>query len=131
MAKHSHFDNIKRSKALVDAQRGKIFTVHARFIAIAARTGGDPNMNVSLKAAIDRAKAANVPNSNIERAIKKGTGEDKEGLAFEEATYEAFGPGGSVFLIDVITDNKNRALGNVRLALMKNGGNIGSAGTVA
>jgi len=131
MAKHSHFDNIKRSKAVVDAQRGKIFTVHARLVAIAARTGGDPVMNATLKAAIEHAKAANVPNANIERAIKKGTGEDKDGAALEEATYEAFGPEGVVFMIDVITDNKNRALGNLRLGLMKNGGNIGSSGSVA
>lgn len=131
MAKHSHFDNIKRSKGVVDAQRGKVFTVHARFVAIAARSGGDPLMNASLKSAIERAKAANVPNANIERAIKKGTGEDKEGAVFEEATYEAFGPGGAVFMVDVITDNTNRAFSNIRLALMKNGGNIGSAGSVA
>ena len=131
MAKHSHFDNIKRSKALVDAQRGKVFTVHARLIAIAARAGGDPMMNAALKSAIDHAKAANVPNANIERAIKKGTGEDKEGAALEEGTYEAFGPAGVVFMVDVITDNKNRALTNIRTVLTKNGGNLGSAGSVA
>jgi YebC/PmpR family DNA-binding regulatory protein len=131
MAKHSHFDNIKRSKALVDAQRGKVFTVHARLIAIAARAGGDPVMNAALKSAIDRAKAANVPNANIERAIKKGTGEDKEGTVLEEGTYEALGPSGVVFMVDVITDNKNRALTNIRTILTKNGGNLGSSGSVA
>lgn len=131
MAKHSHFDNIKRWKSVTDAARGKVFTVHARLIAVAARSGGDVAMNANLRAAIERAKEANVPNANIERAIKKGTGEDKDGAVFEEATYEAFGPEGTVFMVDVITDNKNRALGNVRLALMKNGGNIGSAGSVA
>lgn len=131
MAKHSHFDNIKRSKGLVDAQRGKVFTVHARLIAVAARAGGDPAMNPALKTAIERAKAANVPNANIERAIKKGTGEDKDGAALEEGTYEAFGPAGVVFMVDVITDNKNRALTNIRTALTKNGGNLGSSGSVA
>ncbi len=130
MARHSHFANIKRWKDVVDAQRGKVFTVHARLIAVAAKNGGDPNMNPMLRSAIDRAKAANVPNANIERAIKKGTGEDKEGSVFEEVTYEAMGPGGSGFLIDVITDNKNRALLNIRTILGKNGGTMGSSGSV-
>lgn len=130
MARHSHFANIKRWKDKVDAQRGKVFTVHARLIAVAAKNGGDPSMNPTLRAAIDRAKAANVPNTNIERAIKKGTGEDKEGSVFEEVTYEAIGPGGSAFLIDVITDNKNRALLNIRTILGKNGGSLGSSGSV-
>ncbi len=131
MAKHSHFDNIKRSKALVDGVRGKVFTMHARLIAIAARAGGDPVMNSNLRAAIDRAKEDNVPNANIDRAIKKGTGEDKDGAVFEEVTYEAFGPDGSVMMIDVITDNTNRAFSNLRTILTKNGGNIGSSGSVA
>lgn len=131
MAKHSHFDNIKRSKAIVDGVRGKAFTMHARLIAIAARAGGDPMMNSNLRSAIDRAKEDNVPNANIERAIKKGTGEDKDGAVFEEATYEGFGPEGCVMMIDVITDNTNRAIGNLRVASMKNGGNIGSSGSVA
>jgi YebC/PmpR family DNA-binding regulatory protein len=130
MARHSHFANIKRWKDVVDAQRGKVFTVHARLIAVAAKNGGDPEMNPGLRSAIDHAKAANVPNANIERAIKKGTGEDKEGAVFEEITYEAVGPGGSAFLIDVITDNKNRALLNIRTILGKNGGNLGSTGSL-
>ncbi|MFA4815412.1 MAG: YebC/PmpR family DNA-binding transcriptional regulator [Candidatus Gracilibacteria bacterium] len=130
MARHSHFANMKRWKAVVDAERGKVFTVHARMIAVAAKNGGDPVMNPMLRTAIDRAKAANVPNSNIERAIKKGTGEDKEGSVFEEITYEAMGPGGSGFLIDVITDNKNRALLNIRKILGKNDGTLGSSGSV-
>lgn len=131
MAKHSHFDNIKRSKAIVDGVRGKAFTMHARLIAIAARAGGDPAMNSNLRSAIERAKEDNVPNANIERAIKKGTGEDKDGAVFEEATYEGFGPEGCVMMIDVVTDNTNRAIGNLRVATMKNGGNIGSSGSVA
>lgn len=130
MARHSHFANIKRWKDKVDAVRGKVFTVHARLIAVAAKNGGDPAMNPGLRAAIDRAKAANVPNSNIERAIKKGTGEDKDGAIFEEVTYEAMGSGGSAFLIDTITDNKNRALLNLRTILSKNEGNLGSSGSV-
>lgn len=131
MARHSHFANIKRWKSVTDAVRGKAFTMHARLIAIAARAGGDPSMNANLRAAIDRAKEDNVPNANIERAIRKGTGEDKDGVVFEEATYEAFGPEGSVMLIDVVTDNTNRAFSNLRTILTKNGGNIGSSGSVA
>lgn len=130
MARHSHFANMKRWKAVVDAERGKIFTVHARLIAVAAKSGGDPNMNPLLRSAIDHAKAANVPNANIERAIKKGTGEDKEGSVFVEVTYEALGPSGSAFLIDVITDNTNRALLNIRTVLSKTDGNLGSSGSV-
>lgn len=129
MARHSHFANMKRWKAVVDAQRGKIFTVHARLIAVAAKNGGDPNMNPLLRTAIEHAKAANVPNANIERAIKKGTGEDKEGSVFVEATYEAIGPNGSAFLVDVITDNTNRALLNIRTILSKTDGNLGSSGS--
>ncbi len=131
MARHSHFANIKRWKAVTDAVRGKAFTMHARLVAIAARAGGDPSMNPGLRSAIDRAKEANVPNANIERAIRKGTGEDKEGAVFEEATYEAFGPEGCVMMIDAVTDNTNRTLGNLRLITSKNGGNLGGAGSVA
>ena len=130
MARHSHFANMKRWKAVVDAERGKIFTVHARLIAVAAKNGGDPVMNPMLRSAIDHAKAANVPNANIERAIKKGTGEDKDGSVFVEVTYEAIGPSGSAFLIDVITDNTNRALLNIRTILSKTDGNLGSSGSV-
>lgn len=131
MARHSHFANIKRWKAVTDGVRGKAFTMHARLVAIAARAGGDPSMNANLRAAIDRAKEDNLPNANIERAIKKGTGEDKDGAIFEEATYEAFGPGGAVMMIDAVTDNTNRTFSNLRTILTKNGGNIGSSGSVA
>ncbi len=130
MSGHSKWATIQHKKGIVDAKRGKIFTVHARMVALAARSGGDPVMNPSLRAAIDRAKADNVPNANIDRAIKKGTGEDKEGAALEEVCYEAFGPEGSTFMIDVITDNKNRTLSNVRSLLDKNGGNLGASGSV-
>ncbi len=131
MSGHSKWKTIKIKKGAADAKRGKVFTVHARMIAIAAKAGSDPTMNAMLRVALDRARADNVPNANIERAVKKGTGEDKEGVSYEEVTYEAFGPGGSAFLIDVITDNKNRALTNVRTLLGRNGGNIASAGSVS
>lgn len=127
MAGHSKWANIKHRKAATDAKRGKVFTMHAKLITIAARAGGDPEMNANLRAAIDRAKADNVPNANIDRAIKKGTGEDKDGVQYEEITYEAMGPGGSSFMIDVITDNKNRSNTNVKTILSKNGGTQGNS----
>ncbi len=130
MARHSHFHNIQKQKNALDAVRGKVFTVHAKMIAVAARNGGDPSMNPTLRSAIDRAKADNVPNANIERAIKKGTGEDKEGTVYEMLTYEVLGPEGSVFMADAVTDNKNRTLLMLRTALSKLGGNLGSAGSV-
>ncbi|MFA5855600.1 MAG: YebC/PmpR family DNA-binding transcriptional regulator [Candidatus Gracilibacteria bacterium] len=130
MSGHSKWKTIKIKKGAADAKRGKIFTTHAKLIAIAAQAGGDPSMNASLKIAIERAKGDNVPNSNIERAIKKGTGEDKDAAAFEEITYEAMGPSGSAFLIDTITDNKNRTLSNVRSIVTKYGGSIGAPGSV-
>lgn len=126
MSGHSKWHSIKHKKGAADAKRGKIFTMHAKLITIAARGGGDPEMNPALRGAIDRAKADNVPNNNIDRAIKKGTGEDKDGANYEEITYEAMGPEGSSFMIDVVTDNKNRALTNVRTAVTKNGGSLGS-----
>ncbi len=131
MSGHSKWNSIKHKKGAADAKRGKIFTVHAKLIAIAAKSGDDPDMNPSLRTAIDRAKADNVPNTNIDRAIKKGSGADKDAANYQEVTYEAFGPGGSAFMIDVITDNKNRSLTNVRTILNKNGGTLGSAGAVA
>lgn len=130
MSGHSKWHNIRLKKGAADAKRGKVFTVHAHLIAIAARAGADQDMNPGLRTAVERAKQDNVPNINIERAIKKGSGEDKDSAQYEELTYEAFGPGGSAFLIDVITDNKNRSLGNVRVLLSKNGGNLASAGSV-
>lgn len=101
-------------------------------VALAAQQGGgDPSMNPSLRAAIDHAKLDNVPNANIERAIKKGTGELKEGEAISELTYEGYGPGGVAFYVEVVTDNKNRAVSNVRSLFTKHGGNLGGAGSVA
>ena len=127
MSGHSKWASIKHKKGANDAKRGKIFTMHAKMITIAARSGGDPDMNPTLRTAIDRAKADNVPNANIDRAIKKGTGEDKNAAQYEEITYEAMGPGGASFMIDVITDNKNRSNTNVRTILTRNGGTPGSA----
>ena len=117
---------------MTDAKRGKIFTQHAKMIALAAQQGGgDLTMNPSLRVAVDLAKADNVPNINIDRAIKKGTGELKDGMMISEVTYEGYGPGGSAILIHAITDNKNRTLGNVRVILTKHGGNMGEAGCVS
>lgn len=130
MARHSQYANIKKRKEGADKIRGKVFTVHAKLIEIAAKRGGDPEMNPGLRSAIDKAKADNVPNANIERAVRRGTGEDKDGVIYEEATYEGFGPDGCVFMIDVITDNKNRSLGSIRTILQKKGGNLGAAGSV-
>ena len=131
MSGHSKWSSIKHKKGAADAKRGKVFTLHAKLIALAARSGGDPSMNPSLRSAIDRAKGDNVPNANIDTAVKKGSGADKNAAAYEEITYEGFGPDGSVFMVDCITDNKNRTLTNVRTIWTKNGGNMGSAGTVA
>ncbi len=131
MSGHSKWHNIREKKGAIDAKRGKVFTVHAKLIAIAARNGADPSMNPSLRTAIDRAKADNVPNLNIERAIKKGSGADKDSAHYEEITYEVLGPEGSAFMVDCITDNKNRTLTNLRVLLTKLGGNLGSAGSVA
>src|SRR4051795_1486504 len=111
MAGHSHWANIARHKGIVDAKRGKLFSKLSRYIIIAARNGGgDPKMNLKLRYAIDKARAVSMPKDNIERAIKRGTG-DVEGQVFEEITYEGIGPGGVGFLVDVVTDNRNRTAG--------------------
>lgn len=113
-----------------DAKRGKIFTRHAKLVAIAARGGGDPDMNPSLRMAIENARAENMPYDNIERAIKKGTGESKDAAQIEEVIYEGFGPGGVALYIEALTDNRNRTVSNVKLIMSKNGGNLGAAGSV-
>ena len=113
-----------------DAKRSQIFTKYARAIAVAAKGGGDMEYNIALKNAVEKAKAINMPNDNINRAIKKGTGEDG-GSNYEQITYEGYGPGGIAMIIDVLTDNKNRAAGNVRYYLDRNGGNLGTAGSVS
>lgn len=131
MSGHSKWHSIKHKKGAADAKKGAIFTRHARLIALAAKNGGgDQEMNPSLRMEIERAKGANMPNLNIERAIKKGTGEDKEGADIVEATYEAYGPGGIALMIHSVTDNKNRALNNIRTIVSKHGGNFGAGGSV-
>ena len=131
MSGHSHWAGIKHKKALKDAQKANVFTKLAKDIAVAARGGGDPAMNFSLKLAIDRAKASNMPKDNIERAIKRGTGELKDGAVIEEIVYEGYGPGQIAMLIKTATDNKNRTLGEVRSLMQKNGGKMVEGGSVS
>lgn len=131
MSGHSKWSTIKRKKGKADAQRGKIFTKIIRAITVAARSGGgDSETNIKLKAAIQLAKESNMPNENIERAIKRGTGE-ADGVSYEEVTYEGYGPGGVAVLIEALTDNKNRTTPEVRQIFSKNGGNLGENGCVA
>ena len=130
MSGHSKWSTIKRKKGKADAQRGKLFGKINRLISVAARNGGDPDANVELRNAIRLAKENNMPNENIERAIKKGTGEI-EGVSYEEVTYEGYGPGGVAVLIEVLTDNRNRTVSEVRRIFTKHGGNLGSSGCVA
>ena len=131
MAGHSKWKQIKHKKARMDAQRGKIFTKLIKEITVAARVGGgDESSNPRLRTAIQAAKAANMPYSNIERAIKKGTGE-LPGVAYEEATYEGYGPGGAAIMIECLTDNKNRTVSELRHLFSKFGGNLSETGSVA
>lgn len=131
MAGHSKWSNIKRRKGAVDAKRGKIFTKLAKEIIVAAKIGGgDPSGNPRLRSAIAAARAENMPKDNIEKAIKKGTGE-LESVNYEECTYEGYGPGGVAILIEVMTDNKNRTLPEIRSTMNKNSGNMGESGSVA
>jgi len=130
MSGHSKWSTIKRKKGAADAKRGAIFTRLAREITIAAREGGDPDSNFRLRLAVDRARAENMPKDNIERAVKRGTGEDKEGTVFEEFTLEGYGPHGSAILVDCVTDNRNRTISDMRHAFSKAGGNMAEAGAV-
>jgi YebC/PmpR family DNA-binding regulatory protein len=128
---HSKWSTIKRKKGAIDAKRGKIFTRLIKEITVAARMGGgDPDANPRLRSAIASAKAENMPKDNIDRAIKKGTGE-LEGAVYEEITYEGYGPGGVAVLVDCMTDNKNRSVADIRHYFSKNGGNLGEFGCVA
>lgn len=131
MSGHSKWHSIKHKKAATDAKRGKVFTQHANLITIAARKGGDLNMNPGLRLAIDNAKKANVPNNNIDRAIKRGTGELKGEAEISEITYEGYGPAGIAVIAECLTDNKNRTYTNVRTIFNKKGGNLGESGSVA
>src|SRR3989338_1170062 len=130
MSGHSKWANIRVKKTAQDARRGKIFTRHARLIEIAARLGGgDSGTNTALRTAIENAKQDSVPNVNIERAMKKGTGENK-GEAMGEIIYAAMGPGGTAYLIECLTDNRNRTLSNVKLLIGKNGGSFADSASV-
>lgn len=130
MSGHSKWSTIKHKKGKADAKRGQIFTKLAKYIAVASREGGsDPDMNAKLKEAIAKAKAANMPNENIDRAVKKGAGE-LQGSVYEEIIYEGYGPGGVAVIVETLTDNKNRTAGDVRHAFDKNGGNLGTSGCV-
>ena len=129
MSGHSKWATIKHKKGALDAKRGKIFTRLIKEITIAARAGGDPDKNPRLRTAVLAAKAENMPADNIKRAIQRGTGE-LEGVSYEEAMFEGYGPGGAAMLVEVLTDNRNRAVSEIRHTLAKNGGNLGEAGSV-
>ncbi len=130
MSGHSKWASIKHRKAAVDAKRSNIFTRLGNNVTIAARNGGDPSMNPSLRLAIDKARASNMPKDNIERAIKRGTGE-LGGAVVEELLYEGFGPGNIAMLVAVLTDNRNRSNADVRTAFQKNGGRFAEGGGIA
>ena len=132
MSGHSKWSTIKRKKGAADAKRGKLFTKIIKEISLAARLGGgDPEGNPRLRQAILAAKAENMPKDNIERAIKKGAGSGEGGINYEEVTYEGYGPGGVAVLVEVMTDNKNRTVAEVRHIFSKHGGNLGENGCVA
>jgi len=131
MSGHSKWHSIKHKKGAADARRGKVFTRLIKEITVAARQGGgDLDSNPRLRTVVTEAKAANMPAENIKRAIRRGTGEEP-GMAYEEVIYEGYGPGGAALMIDVLTDNKNRAVGEIRHLLSKFGGNLGSTNSVA
>jgi YebC/PmpR family DNA-binding regulatory protein len=131
MSGHSHWATIRRKKGAADAKRGQVFTRLAREIALAARSGGgDPSTNVSLEFAIARARAQNMPKDNIDRAIKRGTGESREGGELEQVYYEGYANHGIALMIEVVTDNRNRAVAEIRHTLTRNGGSMAEAGSV-
>jgi YebC/PmpR family DNA-binding regulatory protein len=129
MSGHSKWATIKHKKGALDAKRGKIFTRLLKEIAVAAKGGGNPDSNARLRTAVLAAKAENMPQENIKRAILRGTGE-LEGVSYEEITFEGYGPGGVAIIVDVMTDNRNRAVSEIRHAFSKNGGNLGENGSV-
>ena len=131
MSGHSKWHSIKHKKGALDAKRGKLFTKFIKEITVAARSGGgDPDGNARLRKAILDAKAGNMPNETIDRAVRRGTGEE-EGVNYEEITYEGYGPGGVALLIESVTDNRNRTVAEIRHIFSKNGGNLAAAGAVA
>jgi YebC/PmpR family DNA-binding regulatory protein len=132
MSGHSKWATIKRKKGAADAKRGQVFTRLTREIVMAAREGGgDVDGNFRLRLAVDRARAQNMPKENIERAIKRGTGEAKEGIVFEQIFYEGYGPHGVAMMIECVTENRNRTVAELRHLLTRSGGNLGEAGSVA
>ena len=130
MSGHSKWSNIQHRKGRQDKKRGKLFSKLIREVTVAAKYGSDPSANPRLRAAIDKAKSQSMPKENIDRAISRGSGEE-EGFNFEEVTYEGYGPGGAAILIECMTDNRNRTVAEVRHALSKFGGNLGSDGSVS
>lgn len=130
MSGHSKWATTKRAKAVVDAKRSAVFTKLAKLVTVSARTGADPATNFNLRLAIEKARSANMPKENIERAIKKGSGE-LGASQIEEVLYEAYGPHGTAILIEVLTDNKNRALSEIKAVLNKLGGKLANAGSVS
>jgi YebC/PmpR family DNA-binding regulatory protein len=132
MSGHSHWATIRRKKGAADAKRGAVFTRLAREIVMAAREGGsDPDSNVRLQLAMERARAQNMPKDNMERAAKRGAGENKEGIIFEQVMYEGYGPHGTAILIECVTDNRNRAVAEIRHLLSRYGGSMSEAGSVS
>lgn len=130
MSGHSKWKKIKHKKEASDSKKGKVYTTLIKEITIAARQGGgDPGFNPRLRSAIMAARQANMPNDNVDRAIKKGTGE-LEGVSYEEVSYEGYGPAGTALIVEVITDNKNRTVGEIRSMFSKHGGNLGTSGSV-
>ena len=131
MSGHSKWSTIKRKKGAADAKRGAVFTRLTREIVMAARDGGgDPNANFRLRLAVDKARSENMPKDNIERAIRRGSGEDKEGIVFEQIYYEGYAPHGVAVMVETVTDNRNRTVSDLRHALTKAGGNMGEVGSV-
>ena len=132
MSGHSKWSTIKHKKAQTDARRGAVYTKLAKEIQIAAREGGgDPDVNFGLRLAVDRAKAANMPSSNIDRAIKRGTGEDRDAAIMEKIHYEGYAPHGVAVILNCITDNRNRTVADIRHVLSKHGGTMGQEGSVS
>ena len=131
MSGHSKWSTIKRKKGANDAARGKIFTRLAREIQVAARSGADPNANMTLRLAVDRARAENMPKDNIDRAIRRGAGLEKDAAEIEEVTYEGYGPNGIAIIVQCLTDNRNRTISDVRRCFNRAGGSLGEPNSVA
>src|SRR5438876_10962678 len=129
MAGHSKWSKVKRFKGAIDAKRGKIFSKLAKEITIAAKTGGDPSANPRLRSAMQAARAQSMPNDNIERAIKRGTGEGRDGEQLDEIVYEGYGPGGVGIIVETATDNRNRTGAEIRRIFTQNNGNLASSGS--